>query len=259
MNTTTYNASLSSVSHDLRNYLSGISGMIDLITHSINSYKKAQEAKGIKVDDSIKEISECALLLSPYSKEALHFVDDLMNVAFENKNGSDDISEESSTFKTREPVLCNIGELIKELLIFNESLILKHKVFVHTDIQNNLPYLKCDILRLKQILINLIVNAIKYSHQGGLVKILAYLKYNQICVEISDNGIGMNDEEVALALSGNGKQIDKSALNKDVPIDSHGIGLPNVIELVELLNGKIEISSEKNRGTRITLLFNQTL
>ena len=56
-------------------------------------------------------------------------------------------------------------------MIFNKSFILKHKITVKTEIDSGLPLFKCDERRLKQILTNLITNAVKYSPEGGEVRI----------------------------------------------------------------------------------------
>ncbi len=79
---------------------------------------------------------------------------------------------------------------------------------------------------------------------------------NKISIIIEDDGIGMNDEEIALALSGQGNQIDKSSLESTGKImDSHGIGFPIVKQLVALLGGELRIISEKGKGTRIGIIL----
>lgn len=240
------------ITHDLRNYLGGISGLVNIISQNINTYLIKQEASGIKPDANLQEISECANMLTPYSNEALHYVEDLLN------NAQMQLGE----FGLGKLENCHIGELVKELLVFNQSLILNHQIVVETNIEENLPELKTDIIRLKQILINLITNAVKYSHKGNKVVVNCKLlmvneesleNKNQIQIEIVDSGIGMTKEEIEMALNGYGKDIDKSALNK--PIDSHGLGMPIVKQLVELLGAKMEIESEKNKGTKILLSF----
>ena len=60
---------------------------------------------------------------------------------------------------------------------------------------------------------------------------------HQIQITISDTGIGMSEKEIEMALNGDGKNIDKSSLNK--PIDSHGLGMPIVKQLIDLLGAKI--------------------
>lgn len=235
---------ISSVTHDLRNYIGGISGLVNIISENITSYLAKQEAIGIKPDATLKEISECANMLTPYSNEALCYVEDLLN----------DAQMQSGKFTLGKLEDCNIGKLVKELLVFYQSFIDEHQIIIKTDIAENLPRLNTDILRLKQILTNLITNAVKYSSKGNKVEIsVSQNNQRQLQMTISDSGIGMTEQEITMALSGDGKNIDKSSLNK--PIDSHGLGLPIVKQLVELLGAKMEIESQKGKGTKILLYF----
>jgi signal transduction histidine kinase len=148
-----------------------------------------------------------------------------------------------------------VENLIKELLVFNERLISSHQVNVKTTIETNLPKLKCNIKKLKQILINLITNAVKYSNEGSEVKIIAKSFNQKIQIEISDAGIGMTTDEIQMALNGDGKNIYKSGLNKNIPYDCHGLGMPIVKQLMDLMGGELKIESEKNKGTKVILGF----
>ncbi len=235
---------LPQITHDLRNYLGGISGLVGIISQNINTYLAKQESIGIKPDANLKEISECANMLTPYSNEALHYIEDLLNNS----------QIQSGRFTLGKLEDCNIEELIKELLIFNQSFIINHQVIVKTNITKNLPKLKTDILRLKQILINLITNAVKYSNKGGEVEIsVSQNNQKQLQISISDFGIGMTKSEIEMALNGEGQNIDKSNLNK--PIDCHGLGMPIVKQLIDLLGAKMGIESKKGKGTKILLRF----
>ena len=239
---------LPQITHDLRNYLGGISGLVGIISENINTNLNKQEAIGIKPDKNLKEISECLGMLTPYSNEALHYVEDLLNNA----------QMKSGKFTLGKSEDCDIGDLVKELLVFNKSFIINHQITIQTNIVENLPKLKTDIIRLKQILINLITNAVKYSPQGNKVEISVSQNYQQqIQIAISDSGVGMTKQEIEMALNGNGQNIDKSNLNK--PIDSHGLGMPIVKQLVELLGAKMLIESEKGKGTRITISLSPTI
>jgi CheY-like chemotaxis protein/anti-sigma regulatory factor (Ser/Thr protein kinase) len=142
------------------------------------------------------------------------------------------------------------------MVLLNKSLAIKNQIDIATNIIEELPKLECDVRRMKQILTNLITNALKYSPANTTITITAkYLtKEKQIYIEVKDEGIGMNDDEIKMALLGNGEDIDKSELNKE--FDSHGIGMPIVKRLVELHNGRLEIESAKRMGTKIKLYFN---
>lgn len=237
------NLTLPQISHDLRNYIYGISGAVDVIADDINLYAKEQEAQGIQLNSKLKEILEFANVLVPHCKKAFCYLDDILK------------SEQNDNLTLGELEDCDVVELIKELLIFSERLILEHKVSVAIEAEPNLPVFKCDVPRLQQILINLITNAVKYSSEGSEVKITTKFSNQKLQIEIIDKGIGMTEQEIAMALAGDGTQIDKSNLNKTVPLDSHGLGMPIVKKMVELMKGEMRIESEKGQGTRVILYF----
>ena len=111
---------------------------------------------------------------------------------------------------------------------------------------------------MKQILINLVTNAVKYSPPKTTVTITSkhLQETNQIYIEIADQGFGMSEEEIEKYLAGKGKEIDKSEIIEMHKIDSYGIGMPIVLGLIELHNGKIEVESKKGIGTKVKLFFN---
>ncbi len=226
---------LSKSSHDIKNYIFGIYGLAKLILDKKN---KAQ----IRENDDLQMIE----IISDQSAELMHFVEDLLDT-------SQIDSGEFSLEKIRE---CSVKDLIERIVLLNKSLALRNKVSIQTNIENNLPQLKCDPRRMKQILTNLIANAIKYSNAKTNVTVSAqYLaQKNQIYIEIADEGIGMTKEEVEMLFSGHGKDIDKSDVNRE--IDSHGIGMSIVLKLVKLHHGEIKIDSQKGLGTRVKLHFN---
>ena len=78
----------------------------------------------------------------------------------------------------------------------------------------------------------------------------------KITISVIDTGIGMDTKDIEMAMSGKGKEIDKSQLIKfGKTIDSHGIGLPLVKKLVEDQNGTIDIKSQLGIGTEVVLKF----
>ena len=238
---------LPQITHDLRNYIGGIFGLANMIAHNINSYQAKQIKMGFKLDDNLKEVSEIANMLAPYANEAFHYLGDMLDVA----------QGKVEKFNLGKIEDCDLRELISGMLLFNQVFINDHQITIETNIEDNLPKLPCDIFRLKQLLTNLITNAVKYSNRGNKVNItVKHLKTeikDQIYIEIADHGIGMTKEEISMALNGEGQNIDK--LDLDHPLDSHGLGLPIVKQLVGLMKGEMEIESKKEEGTKIKLWF----
>ena len=232
--------SLSNISHDLRNYISGINGLANLIIEQIDHYRKSDKNR---INHNIEEVSELANILEPFSQEAMQYVDDIL----------DDCQIKTGKFNLGKIENCNITELIHHIIIFHKDFLMKNKVTLQKNIEVNLPLIKGNIRRLKQILINLITNAAKYSPENSIIQINAYSKEQKVYIEIIDDGIGMNKKELELALNGKGTEIDKSILNKSC--DSRGLGLPIVKHLMDLM-GDMKIDSKKGLGTKIILEFN---
>ena len=104
-------------------------------------------------------------------------------------------------------------------------------------------------MKLKQVLLNLITNAIKFSHPGGRVLIRGTLEEDGLRIQVIDHGIGMDEAEIETAITRFGQVA--STWNRRHP--GTGLGLPLAIGLVELHGGRILIDSEKGVGTTVTI------
>ncbi|MDJ0685721.1 MAG: ATP-binding protein [Alphaproteobacteria bacterium] len=120
-------------------------------------------------------------------------------------------------------------------------------------IQSDLPTLSSEEQIVRQILINLVSNAIKFTRRGGVVTIAAELddKDRGVVLSVRDTGIGMAEEDIPTALAPF-SQID-SKLNRS--FEGTGLGLPLVNGLIELHNGSMRIDSEPGVGTTVSLYF----
>jgi PAS domain S-box-containing protein len=116
----------------------------------------------------------------------------------------------------------------------------------------DLPRLRGDSIRLKQVLINLLSNAIKYTPAGGeIVTGIELREGGGVAITVADTGIGMTEGEIAIALEPF-RQVDNEFNRRH---SGTGLGLPLVKSLVELHGGKLEVASEPGRGTRVAAVF----
>ncbi len=105
---------------------------------------------------------------------------------------------------------------------------------------------------VRQIVINLVGNAIKFTPQGGTVIVGGVAEDDGgYALTIRDNGIGMNDGEMANALTPFGQNRPKMAVRQE----GTGLGLPLAKAMVELHGGNLVLESQPNRGTCVTLRF----
>lgn len=126
-----------------------------------------------------------------------------------------------------------------------------HGITIARDIAADLPLLDADPLRLRQILINLLTNAVKFTPDGGTVTVEAKPVGPSVRIVVADTGIGMTPAEIALAL----EPFRQARRLSRRPREGSGLGLPLAKALVESHGGMLMIDSEPEIGTRITILL----
>jgi len=125
----------------------------------------------------------------------------------------------------------------------------KSGIILCEDISPGLPAIFGDVRRLRQILLNLASNAVKFTRPGGEVRVSAAETAAGIIIKISDSGIGMTADEIPLALEPF-RQVTSRFRSK---FDGTGLGLPIAKKLVELHGGTLSIISEVEVGTTVTI------
>ncbi len=122
-------------------------------------------------------------------------------------------------------------------------------LFLGTRVAEDVPTLWADRRRLLQILVNLLSNAVKFTPEGGSVEVSVEMMGKEVGFTVSDTGIGMSDDEVVVAMLPF-RQVDGSLSRR---YDGTGLGLPLVRAFVELHGGRLDISSTKGAGTKVTV------
>ncbi|WP_340116934.1 ATP-binding protein [Pelagibius sp. 7325] len=118
-----------------------------------------------------------------------------------------------------------------------------------------LPLLRADAVKVKQIALNLMSNALKFTPAGGSIGItLGSAPGKGVFFSITDTGIGMSDAEIALALQPF-QQVDNSHTRK---YEGTGLGLPLAKALAEQHGGRLEVASSPGAGTVVTVILPQT-
>jgi len=125
-------------------------------------------------------------------------------------------------------------------------------VAVESKVAAGLAPLWADETRLKQILVNLLDNAIKFTPKGGRVTVEAGPGADGgIVFTVADTGVGMAPDDIPRALAAFG-QVDNSLSRQHQGV---GLGLPLVKKLTELHGGRFDIRSRPGHGTTITIAF----
>lgn len=222
---------LAGISHDIRNPLSAISSFSHMICED-------KEATKDEIMEWAQDIENCAT-------EALQFINDLMDV---NQVASGEFSIDLSK-------KINIVEVIQRSIRLNRDFSSRRKIQITENIQTDLPLIKLDARRMKQIMVNLISNSIKYSKEGAKIEIdareISQNSRKKLQIIVQDYGFGMSEIDVKKALEKYGRIKNE---NSD-KVDSFGLGLPLVKHLVEAQNGEMKIESVLGKGTKISLIF----
>ena len=219
-------AYLSITAHDLKTPLTAIKWIAEGTRESLPM-----------PEDQLKENLEN---ISKSSQEMFAFIDDLTSAS--KADAGKIISDKKEKI--------NIGELTEKVAENMRLFVKEKKLILECNFAADINVIG-DMNPLRRSLANLISNAIKYSSEGGLVRINVQEKDGKAIWEISDQGIGIPKEEQEKVLSGyyRAKNAKRSA------ISGTGLGLYYVKKVIEAHDGNLTLFSEIDKGTKATIVL----
>ena len=220
---------IANMSHELRTPLNTIIGFSKLLgEHQRRSLKDS-------------EIIEYSGLIQDAASHLLAVINDILDIS--------KIQSGRYTLDSREVA---IDEVIQASIASFRLTAQEGNVELRHSIAADVPNVRGDAVKLRQILTNLISNAIKFTPPGGTVAIDARrLNDGGAIVYVRDSGVGMNPDEILIALTPFG-QVDASRTRWR---EGTGLGLPIARALVELHGGQLEIRSAKALGTEVSIIL----
>jgi len=219
---------LANMSHELRTPLNAIIGFSQLMADEVLGPLGNSKYSGYARD------------ICNSAEHLLGIINDILDVS----------KLEAGKLGIEEEVL-DVAQIVRNLLHFVSDRAGALEVAIDTEIDRELPRLRADSRKLKQVLLNLVTNALKFSHPGGRVLMQARSQGGAIAIDVVDRGIGMDEAEIATAVTRFG-QVASTWNRKHA---GTGLGLPLAIGLVELHGGALEIKSRKGEGTTVTVIF----
>ncbi len=200
------------------------------------------------------EVIQCEMF-GPVPAKYLDYADDIHRSGrhlLELVNDVLDLSKlEAGKLELRESEL-NVPDLVEECTMLLRNRAEKGRVCLSCEVPAQLPHLRADARAVKQLLLNFLSNAIKFTPEGGKVRVHASCNAQSgLSLSVSDTGIGMSSEDIRVALSPFG-QIDSKLARKH---DGTGLGLPICRSLMELHGGDLTVTSAPNVGTTLTARF----
>ena len=139
----------------------------------------------------------------------------------------------------------NLAQLIDDTLGVMRHEISDRRMLVETDFPEDIPAVAVDETQVKQVFFNVIKNALQAMEDGGILKLETYLSDRFVSVVIEDNGSGIDPEKL-------GAIYEPYHTTKS---EGTGLGMMIVQRIMRDHGGEIEINSEPERGTRLTLRF----
>ncbi len=148
------------------------------------------------------------------------------------------------------PESVRLNELVHNALHFFKPNASKKSITLHMDVPEDLM-MRADRNMMQSILQNLVSNAIKFTDDGGDVRITARKKVNNVVIEVQDNGVGITEENMKKLFVDEG-QVTTRGTNDE---KGSGLGLLLVKDFVQRNNGMLELESKPDEGTTFTLIF----
>ncbi len=144
----------------------------------------------------------------------------------------------------------NISDLIEGSIITNEVLLHGKDVKIEKHLPKHLPNCYSDATKTKQIVNNLINNAVKFTEKG-MISISVEAKEKYFVFKVTDTGIGISEENQKIIFD-EFRQVDASTTRKH---SGSGLGLAIVKKMAVLLGGSVDIESEEGKGSSFTVIF----
>ncbi len=144
----------------------------------------------------------------------------------------------------------DVPEVVEDCAASLQPLAKRARIVLRTSLAPDLPSVVADPRRLKQILLNLLTNAIKFTKEGGQVIVSGTMVDGEMRIRVRDNGVGMTKDEIAFAMQPF-HQLDTAPRKQT----GTGLGLPVTKALVDANRARLVLSSEPGIGTSADVIF----
>ncbi|MFD0964941.1 tetratricopeptide repeat-containing hybrid sensor histidine kinase/response regulator [Pseudofulvibacter geojedonensis] len=221
---------MSTVTHELRTPLYAVTGLTDLLLEQSPTQEQEQHLKSLRFSGDY----------------LLNFINDMLDV---NKIEANKIEIETIPF--------NLKKLSSNVLVTLNKAAEDNKTSLNLNIDESVPEnVMGDKLRISQVLINLVSNAIKFTKNGKVDLNIKKLEQTNntisLLLEVKDNGIGISYDKQELIF----ESFSQGSVQINRKYGGTGLGLTIVKNLLELMGSKIELKSEPGKGTNFYFKMN---
>ena len=219
---------LANMSHELRTPLNAIIGFAEVIKDEMFG------------PVGLNKYADYAGDIHSSGRHLLDLINDILDLS-KLEAGKLELREEKVALRT----------VVEDCLTLVRNRAQKSDVMLATEIEPRLPRLVCDERALKQVLLNFLTNAVKFTPAGGRVTTGVNRAKDGLAIWVRDTGIGMKETDIAVALAAFG-QIDSKLARQH---QGTGLGLPISRSLIELHGGTLTVESAPGKGTTMTATF----
>lgn len=214
---------VANVSHELRTPLNMIIGFSDMISRAPRVYRKGLP----------RELLADVTAIRRNAKHLSELVDDVL-----------DLSKADSGYMTLSMEPCHPRDLTTDAAQAVGALFVSKKLSMAVDIPEDLPQVYCDVTRIRQVLLNLLSNAGRFTERGG-VRVAAMRREGELVISVADTGPGIPAEDIP-RLFEPFRQLEMPSRDQS---GGTGLGLSICKRLVELHGGRMWAESEVGVGT----------
>jgi signal transduction histidine kinase len=218
---------LAKVSHEVRTPLNSIIGFTELMLQ-----ERFGTIGNARYRGYVEDIHQSGLY-------ALSLLNDLLDIS----------KIEAGKFELNFTAV-DVSELVEECASSMQPLAKRARIVLRTSLAPDLPTVVADPRRLKQILLNLLTNAIKFTREGGQVILSGSMIDGELRLRVRDNGVGMSKDEIAFAMQPF-NQLDTAPRKQT----GTGLGLPVTKALVDANRARLVLTSEPGVGTSADVIF----
>ena len=215
---------LANMSHELRTPLNAIIGFADVLGQNMFGPLNPKQAD----------------YLADIGTSGRHLLD-LVNQIL-------DLSKVEAGRMELEPSAFSPAETIRASLAFVRERAAAHRIEVSADIPSDLPTVTADERKIRQVLLNLLTNAVKFTPDGGSIGTTAWVAEGQLEVAVKDTGIGIPPEDQGAVF----EEFRQVGQRSDRSREGTGLGLTLAKRFVELHGGRIWVESEAGKGSTFT-------
>jgi len=206
------------ISHELRTPLAGIKAMVETLEDGAIDDKEAAMDFLVRIDSEVERLAQMVSELTELSRI------------------------ETGQVELRMAPM-NINLIIEEVVAQLNPLAQRQQVTIATELATNLPVIRIDKDRIRQTIVNLVHNAIKFNHPGGRVAVSTKAERDSVTVYISDTGTGIPKDDLPHVFERFYKA-DKARTE-----GSSGLGLAIAKHIVQVHGGNIWAQSEEGKGS----------